>query len=55
MVPYDSSMRLDFLAGRVIEVEAIYGNALRAAERCHLEPKLIRMMYQQLQFLSKKR
>ncbi|MFY7876227.1 MAG: putative 2-dehydropantoate 2-reductase [Pirellula sp.] len=55
MVPYDSSMRLDFLAGRVIEVESIYGNALRAAERCHLEPKLIRMMYQQLKFLSKNR
>ena len=55
MVPYDSSMRLDYLAGREIEVEAIYGNALRAAERCKLEPKMIRMMYQQLKFLAKNR
>jgi 2-dehydropantoate 2-reductase len=55
MVPYDSSMRLDFLAGREIEVESIYGNALRAAERSNLEPKLVRMMYQQLKFLAKTR
>lgn len=53
MVPYDSSMRLDYLAGRTIEVESIYGNALRASERSQLNPKLIRMMYQQLKFLDK--
>jgi 2-dehydropantoate 2-reductase len=52
MVPYDSSMRLDFLAGREMEIEAIYGNALRAAERCNIHPPLIRTMYQQLKFLG---
>jgi 2-dehydropantoate 2-reductase len=52
MVPYDSSMRLDFLAGRPIEVEAIYGNALRAAERANVSAPIIRTMYQQLKFLA---
>ena len=55
MVPYDSSMRLDFLAGREIEVEAIYGNALNAADRCGVQAKIIRTMYQQLKFLSRNR
>jgi 2-dehydropantoate 2-reductase len=54
MVPYDSSMRLDFLAGREMEIEAIYGNALRAAERCGIHPPIIRSMYQQLKFLAAK-
>lgn len=52
MVPYDSSMRLDFLAGRPIEVEAIYGNALRAADRANLKAPIMRTMYQQLKFLA---
>ncbi len=30
MVPYDSSMRLDFLGRRAMEIEAIFGNPLRA-------------------------
>jgi 2-dehydropantoate 2-reductase len=52
MVPYDSSMRLDFLAGRPIEVEAIYGNALRAAERKQVDSPIVRTMYRQLHFLA---
>jgi len=52
MVPYDSSMRLDFLAGRPIELEAIYGNALRAAERANVRTPIMRVMYQQLKFLA---
>ncbi|MEQ1825963.1 MAG: putative 2-dehydropantoate 2-reductase [Pirellula sp.] len=52
MVPYDSSMRLDFLAGRPIEVEAIYGNALRAAERQNVDSPIVRTMYRQLKFLA---
>ena len=55
MVPYDSSMRLDFLAGRPIEVEAIYGNALRAADRAHVHSPIMRVMYQQLKFLADQR
>jgi 2-dehydropantoate 2-reductase len=55
MVPYDSSMRLDYLAGRPIEVEAIYGNAIRAAARKQVSAPLILAMYRQLHFLADKR
>ncbi len=55
MVPYDSSMRLDFLAGRPIEVEAIYGNALRAAARKQVNAPQIHMLYRQLHYLADKR
>jgi len=52
MAPYDSSMRLDFLAGRPMEVESIYGNALRAAERANVQSPIMRVLYQQLLFLA---
>jgi 2-dehydropantoate 2-reductase len=52
MVPYDSSMRLDFLAGRAMEIEAIVGRPLREAMRCGVVPKKIEMLYQQLCFLQ---
>jgi 2-dehydropantoate 2-reductase len=55
MVPYDSSMRLDYLAGRPIEVEVIYGNAIRAAERKGVDAPLMRAMYRQLHFLADNR
>jgi 2-dehydropantoate 2-reductase len=52
MVPYDSSMRLDYLNRRPMEVESILGKALviagaRGAEMPHVE-----MLYQQLKFLD---
>lgn len=52
MVPYDSSMRLDFLGGRPIEVEAIYGNALQEANRCGFSAPIVMTMYQQLKFMA---
>ena len=52
MVPYDSSMRLDFLAGRPIEVESIYGNALRSADRANVDAPILRTLYRQLTFLA---
>lgn len=52
MVPYDSSMRLDYLSGRAIEVEAIYGNALQEAERCGFAAPIVMTMYQQLKFMA---
>lgn len=52
MVPYDSSMRLDYLAGRPIEVEAIFGNPLKAAREAGCLPAKINMLYQQLCFLD---
>ena len=55
MVPYDSSMRLDYLNGRAIEVEAIYGNALQEADRCGFPAPIVRTMYQQLKFMASHR
>ena len=52
MVPYDSSMRLDYLAGRRLEVEAIFGAPVRAAEAAGYVPHQVKMLYQQLKFLS---
>ena len=53
MVPYDSSMLIDFRAGRPIEVEAIFGNPLRAALAAGFTPTRIEMLYQQLCFLDR--
>lgn len=55
MIPYDSSMRLDFLAGRPMEVESIFGNPLRAAIEAGYRPHKIEMLYQQLCFLDHQR
>lgn len=55
MVPYDSSMRLDYLAGRTLEVEAIFGDPVRAAEQAGYQPRQVRMLYQQLCFLDRQR
>lgn len=52
MVPYESSMRLDYLARRPMEVEAIFGDPVRAADRAGFDAKQIRMLYQQLKFLD---
>lgn len=52
MVPYDSSMRLDFIHGRAIEVEAIHGNALQAAQRKGIAAPILETLYQQLKFLA---
>lgn len=52
MVPYDSSMRLDYRAGRPLEVEAIFGAPIRAAEAAGYSPRQVKMLYQQLKFLD---
>ena len=63
MVPYDSSMRLDFLARRPMEVEAIFANPVRAVvsalkagqvasgEISEIMPS-VAMLCQQLQYLD---
>ena len=55
MVPYDSSMRLDYRHGRPLEIEAILGNPL-AAVKAIVSPRpvmpSVEMLYQQLQFLQ---
>lgn len=55
MVPYDSSMRLDYLARRPMEIEAIMGNPLRAASGAGVATPALRMLYQQLSFIQAQR
>jgi 2-dehydropantoate 2-reductase len=50
MRPYRTSMKLDFDAGRPLEVEAIYGNSLRAAQAAGAAVPKIDMLYRQLKF-----
>lgn len=64
MVPYDSSMRLDYVHGRAMEVAAILGNPLRAVasamaaragesgESQSQPMPSVAMLHQQLQFLD---
>lgn len=52
MVPYDSSMRLDFLNCRPMEVESIFGNPIRAAQVKGVEMPQVKMLYQQLKFID---
>ncbi|EQA63101.1 ketopantoate reductase PanE/ApbA domain protein [Leptospira alexanderi serovar Manhao 3 str. L 60] len=45
MKPYKTSMLLDFEAGRVLELEAILGNAIRIGEKKGLEVPHIQTLY----------
>ena len=52
MVPYDSSMRLDFLNRRPMEVESIFGNPIRKAQTHGEAMPRVEMLYSQLKFLD---
>ncbi len=52
MVPYDSSMLVDYRAGREMEVESIFGNPLRAALSAGYRPAKVEMLYRQLSYLN---
>lgn len=52
MPPYRTSMMIDFDRGRPMEVEAIFGNPLRAAKKAGAKVPKIEMLYQQLKFLD---
>ena len=54
MVPYASSMLLDYQQSRPMEIEAIFGNPLRAAQAAGIPTPRIEMLYQQLVFLSRR-
>lgn len=54
MVPYDSSMRLDYLNQRPMEIESIFGNPIRAAKAVGKEMPRVEMLYQQLKFLDRR-
>lgn len=52
MKPYKTSMMLDYEAGRPMEVEAIYGNPLRAAQAADTALPRLETLYRQLKFLD---
>lgn len=52
MAPYQTSMKIDFDAKRPMEVEAIFGNPLRAAEAAGVSVAQIRTLYELLKFLD---
>ncbi|MEO0852663.1 MAG: putative 2-dehydropantoate 2-reductase [Cyanobacteria bacterium J06648_11] len=54
MKPYQTSMKLDFDAGRPLEVEAIVGNPVRAAQDAGVKVPQMEMLYRQLQFLDRR-
>jgi 2-dehydropantoate 2-reductase len=54
MKPYRTSMKIDFDAGRPMEVEAIYGNPLRAAQAAGATLPRLETLYRQLKFLDQR-
>ncbi len=52
MVPYDSSMRLDYLAGRPMELQAIFRDPIDAGQAHGLAMARVEMLYRQLMFLE---
>lgn len=54
MMPYDSSMRLDFLAGRPMELRAIFEAPLAAGKRAGAIMSRVEMLHRQLAFLQSK-
>ncbi|MEI8316042.1 MAG: putative 2-dehydropantoate 2-reductase [Verrucomicrobiota bacterium] len=52
MTPYRTSMKIDFDEHRPMEVEAIYGNPLRAAQAAGAKSPLVETIYRQLTFLD---
>ncbi len=52
MVPYKPSMKLDYDSRRAIEVEAIYGNPLRASRAAGTDLPAIAALYEQLKVLD---
>ncbi|MGG6238085.1 putative 2-dehydropantoate 2-reductase [Nodosilinea sp. AN01ver1] len=54
MTPYRTSMKIDFDEGRPLEVEAIYGNPMRAAQTAGAAVPKIEMLYHQLKAIDRR-
>jgi 2-dehydropantoate 2-reductase len=55
MIPYATSMKLDYDAGRPLELGAIYGVPLARARSAGCQMVRVQALYQQLQFLDDRR
>lgn len=54
MPPYRTSMKIDYENRRPMEIEAIFGNPVRAARSAGRELPRVEMLYKQLQFLDER-
>ncbi len=54
MVPYATSMKLDYEAGRPMELDAIYAAPIRAARDAGFEMRRAEVLYRQLRFLDQR-
>lgn len=54
MIPYRTSMKIDFDERHPMEVEAIFGNPLRAAQAAGAKSPLLETLYRQLEFLNRR-
>jgi 2-dehydropantoate 2-reductase len=54
MVPYDSSMRLDFKSRRPMEIRAIFDNPVRSAATVGFEMPMVSALRDQLRFLDRR-
>lgn len=52
MIPYRTSMKIDFDEHHPTEVETMFGNPLRTAQRAGAKSPLIEQLYDQLKFLD---
>lgn len=52
MTPYRTSMKIDYDEKRPMEVESIFGNPLRAAQKAGAKVPLMEMLYKELKFLD---
>jgi len=52
MKPYRTSMKIDYDCHRPLEIEAMFGNPMRAAQKANIAVPKITMLYQQLKFLD---
>lgn len=52
MMPYRTSMKIDFDEKRPMEVEAIFGNPLRAAEKAGAKVPGMEMLYRELKYMD---
>lgn len=52
MSPYFPSMKQDYDAGKPMEIEEIFGNPLRMAQKSGYEAKCISMIYNELKFID---
>jgi len=53
MLPYAPSMKLDFIAKRLMEIQAIYTNPIQTALRAGYFMKKVAMLEQQLRFIQR--